>query len=179
MTHYDIDRMRGENALLLNALWRIAAFDDEGANSHLANTGNFECFDEPAAAALARETIAQVREQPAEALRRQVAIGTLRAVLCLLAPGSEASRRVQALLDDNLAAAPAPPSPDDERAAARAWRQATQVVIDLRDAMQRVLNGEEPGNTGELNSKLIRAAADQRHAMRAYDACIAAMERAP
>ena len=45
---------------LVNALRKIAAFGDTGANEHLARTGSYALFDEPGAVQIAREALAKM-----------------------------------------------------------------------------------------------------------------------
>lgn len=46
-------------AWLKSRLEGIAAFDDEGANQHLARSGSYSRFDEPGSVKVAREILAE------------------------------------------------------------------------------------------------------------------------
>lgn len=48
-----------ENARLRNALEKIAALNDDSANSYLSLTGSFSSFDEPASVEIARAALQQ------------------------------------------------------------------------------------------------------------------------
>lgn len=49
---------------LIAALERIAAFDDVMASNHLAQTGSYAQFDEPASVEIARAALAKAKVQP-------------------------------------------------------------------------------------------------------------------
>jgi hypothetical protein len=55
-----IVRAVNSHAVLVEALREIAAFDDRGANEHLAKTGSYGAFDEPGAVETARAALAQL-----------------------------------------------------------------------------------------------------------------------
>lgn len=50
--------------LIWDALVRLAAYDDEGANAYLRRTGSYAMFDEPSAVALARRVLSDLELAP-------------------------------------------------------------------------------------------------------------------
>jgi hypothetical protein len=55
-----IVRAVNSHAVLVEALRKLAAFDDIGANRRLADTGSYLSFDEPGAVETARAALAQL-----------------------------------------------------------------------------------------------------------------------
>lgn len=58
------EQLQNDYTIAVNALIRLAAFDDETANRTLRNYKSYSLFDEPGAVQLSRETLKLINEGP-------------------------------------------------------------------------------------------------------------------